>query len=106
MRFIPLLIFHYLASHVDPKETHTIGKNRKAAIVFRYSVKSWIKWPMENINRLQSEIYGFKRVARYSGYPSCSCLVEIPILRSVLYEGAECDTALINNRSNGDEDVS
>ena len=27
------------------------------------------KWPMKNINRLQIEIYGVKRVTRYSGYP-------------------------------------
>jgi len=47
----------------------------------------WTKWPMKNINRLQIEIYGVKRIARYSGYPYCSCLVEIPILKSVRYEG-------------------
>jgi len=68
MGFIPSLIFYYLASQVDPKETHTIGKNRKAAIVFSYRVKSWIKWPIENINSLQVEIYGVERVARYSRY--------------------------------------
>jgi len=27
------------------------------------------KWSMKNINRLQIEIYGVKRVTRYSGYP-------------------------------------
>ncbi len=27
------------------------------------------KWPMKNINRLQIEIYGVKRIARYSGIP-------------------------------------
>jgi len=45
---------------------------------------------MKNINRLQIEIYGVKRVVRYSGYPGypyCSCSVEIPILKSVRYEG-------------------
>ncbi len=26
----------------------------------------WTKWPMRNINRLQIEIYGVKRIARYS----------------------------------------
>lgn len=86
MRFIPSSIWYYLASRVDPKETHTIGKDRKVAIVFKYSVKSWIKWPMKNINKLQIEIYGVKRIARYSGYPSCSCFVEIPILKSMHYE--------------------
>ena len=43
--------------------------------------------PLKSVNRLQIEIYGVKRVARYSGYPSPRCLVEIPILRSVRYEG-------------------
>ncbi len=41
---------------------------------------------MRNVNGLQIEIYGVKRVARYSGYPSRRCLVEIPILKSVRYE--------------------
>ncbi len=35
--------------------------------------------PLKNINRLQIEICGVKRVARYSGYPSPRCLVEISI---------------------------
>ena len=30
----------------------------------------WAKWPMKNINRLQIEIYGVKRITRYSGYPN------------------------------------
>ncbi len=47
----------------------------------------WTRWPMKNINRLQIEIYGVKSIARYSGYPYCSCLVEIPILKSVRDEG-------------------
>ena len=28
------------------------------------------KWPMKNINGLQIEIYGVKRITRYSGYPN------------------------------------
>jgi len=39
-----------------------------------------------HVNRLQIEIYGLKRVTRYSGYPFRRCLVENPILKSMRYE--------------------
>jgi len=41
----------------------------------------------DGVNSLQIEIYGVKGVVRYSGYPSRRCLVEIPILKSMHYEG-------------------
>ena len=47
----------------------------------------WAKRLMKNINSLQIEIYGAKRITRYSGCPSCGCLVEISIINSVCYEG-------------------
>ena len=91
MRLMPVSICHYLASSIDPKKPHTAGEKYKPdiAIARKDVVKSWAKWPMKNINSLHIEIYGVKRVARYSGYPSRRWLVEIPVLKSVRYEGAE-----------------
>jgi len=79
-------IFYYLASRVDPKKPHTTGKKYKPAIAIgcKDVVKSWIKRLMKNINRLQIEIYGLKRVARYSAFRRC--LVENAILKSMRYE--------------------
>ncbi len=82
MRFIPSSVFYYLAaSHVDPKATHTIGKNRKAAIVFKYGVKSWVRRLMKNIIRLQIEIYGLNRMVEYSDIHHRISLVEIPMYK-------------------------
>ncbi len=89
MRLMPVSICHYLASSIDPKKPHTAGEKHKPdiAIARKDVVKSWAKWPMKNINSLQIEIYGVKKFTRFSGYPSCSCFVEIPVLKSVRYEG-------------------
>jgi len=43
--------------------------------------------PTGNVNGLQIEIYGVKRAAKYSRYPSRRWLVEIPVLEYVRYEG-------------------
>ncbi len=71
MRFIPSSIFYYLVSHVDPKKPYTTGKKYKPgiAITCKDVVKSWAKRLMKNPNRLQIEIYGVKRMIRYSGIP-------------------------------------
>ncbi len=68
MRLIPVSICHYLASSIDPKKPHTTGKKYKPdiAIARKDVVKYWAKWPMKNINSLQIEIYGVKRINRYS----------------------------------------
>lgn len=97
MIFIPSL-FNYLVSRVSPKATHTIGRNRKADILFKDGIRSWNKRLMKNINRPHIEIYGVKRITRYTGYSTCSCFIEIPILHSARYEGIECDTSLINDK--------
>ena len=98
MIFIPSLIFYYIASRVKPKATHTIGNNLKVDIVFKYGIKSWNRRLMNNINRPHIEIYGVKRITRYTIDRSCSCFMEIPILHSARYEGIECDTSLINKK--------
>jgi len=108
MRLIPVSICHYIVSRIDPKKPHTAGKKYKPdiAIACKDVMKSWAKRLMKNISNLQIEIYGVKRVTRYSRYPSYSCFIGILSLNSVLRDGAECYITLMNNGSNGDEDVS
>ena len=86
MKFLPSSILYYLVSQVAPKETQIISKNHKAAIIFRYSVKSLMKWLIRNINRLQIEIYGVERRQVIHRYPFGRYLVEISILKSVHHE--------------------
>ena len=85
-------INHWGSGHLgleDAIDTHVSLFGYSASMAYRTLTGDdglLTKWPMKNINRLQIEIYGVKRITGYSDTP-CGCFIEITIINSVRYEG-------------------